>query len=154
MDNADKAFQEADDWRLSKLKDYGTEAYRPFVELLFKYQDAFVPYLRSLSRGIHSGGTALSVDQSTEVDRFVSRLFNDTANGLDELIRVLEGKDTKAITTFLKSISDKRPSLAFSTSYVAGLVIGRITKHVIAEKKLAKGTFSEDQSTPLQGQIH
>ena len=157
MENAE-TFKETEDWRLSKLKEYGQEAYRPFVELLLQYQDAFVPYLRSLSRALHSGAEGLTGERvrltSTEVDHLVSALFQDSASGVDEIIKFLEEKNVGAISTFLKSMSDKKPTLAFSTSYVVGLILGRVTKHIIAETKSAKGTRSEIQSTPLQGQIH
>jgi hypothetical protein len=156
MDNSETmTFKESGDWRLSKLKDYGKEAYRPFMELLLKYQDAFIPYLRSLSRGLYRGGEGPSVETAEypEADRFISGLFNEAAKGVDELLRVLEAKDKEAFSSFLKNMSDKKPSLAFSTSYVAGLFIGRLTRHIISENRVVKGGTT-DTHRPQEGHIH
>jgi hypothetical protein len=150
MDN-ENTFQEGEDWRVSKLKSYGREAYRPFLDLVIKYQDAFVPYLRSLIKGLNAGGASLTLetDKAQEADRFVASLFNDTAKAIDELIRLLENKDYQQVSSLFNRLSAVRPSLAFSTSYVAGLFIGRLSRHIINEKKIKRGATSEVQG-PIQ----
>lgn len=150
MDNSDMTSLE--DWRLSKVKEYGKEALLPFVDLLVKYQEALLPYLRFLSQGLHAGGDNLSAERSpSQVHAIrVAEYFLEASKGIDELIRILEKKDIDEMRRILTGLGNQRPGLAFSASYVAGLFVGRLFKHIVGEKK---GTAAEVKEPPFQSHI-
>jgi hypothetical protein len=119
---------------VDKLKEYGKQAYKPLVNVIAKYQDEFTPYLTALSKGLQGGWESLSQDKATDAEKYVANFFQEAADGIDQACRKLESKDVGALTSFLSEQADKRPSVMFSTSYMAGLFFGRIGRHIARQK--------------------
>lgn len=118
---------------VSKLKEYGKQAYRPLVDVVAKYQDEFTPYLNALAKGLQSGCETLEKEDSTPTEKYVAHLFREASEGLNEASQKLQSKDIGALSNFLNEQIDKRPSLMFSTSYVAGLFFGRLGRHLAGQ---------------------
>lgn len=119
---------------VGKLKEYGKQAYSPLVEVVHKYQDEIVPYISALARGLRGGLDSLSKENASEADRYVSQFFKEAADGLTKACEKLESKDYNALSSFITEQAEGRPSLMFGTSYVAGLFLGRLGRHLARQK--------------------
>lgn len=119
---------------ITKLKEYGKKAYGPLLTVLYKYQDEFIPYLNALSKGLQGGVDSLNQDNSSEAEKYVGQFFREAADGLRVACEKIESKDINALSNFLTEQADKRPSVMFSSSYIAGLFFGRLGRHVARNK--------------------
>lgn len=115
---------------ITKLKEYGTKAYQPLINVVFKYQDEFTPYLAALAKGLEGGKETLSREGSSEVEKYVAQFFQQAADGLNQACQKLESKDIDALRTFISDQAEQRPSVMFSTSYIAGVFFGRLGRHI------------------------
>jgi len=115
---------------VTKLKEYGLKAYKPLIDVVYKYQDEFTPYLSALAKGLEGGKESLSREGSSEAERYVAQFFQQAADGLNQACQKLESKDINALTSFLSEQAEARPSVMFSTSYIAGIFFGRLGRHV------------------------
>jgi hypothetical protein len=130
---------------VTKLKEYGKKAYMPLVEVVNKYQDEFVPYLSALAKGLQSGVETLGKEGATEPEKYVSQFFKEASDGLNKACEKLQAKDANALATFLSDQAEQRPSLMFSTSYVAGLFFGRLGRHIARQKTITNEPPAFDQ---------
>lgn len=115
---------------VTKLKEYGIKAYRPLIDVVYKYQDEFTPYLTALAKGLEGGKESLSREGSSEAEQYVAQFFQQAADGLNQACQKLESKDVNALTSFLSEQAEQRPSVMFSTSYIAGIFFGRLGRHI------------------------
>lgn len=129
----------------AKLKEYGKKAYVPLLNVVYKYQDEFTPYLDALAKGLQGGMDSLNKENATEAEKYVSRFFKEVSEGLGEACNKLKSKDVHELGSYLAEIGEKKPSIMFSTSYIAGIFIGRLARHIISRQKANKsmtGDFS------------
>lgn len=134
---------------LTKLKEYGKKAYAPLVDVVSKYQDEIVPYISALAKGLQGGVDSLNREDSSAADKYVSQFFKDAADGLNKACEKLEAKDYNALSSFLTEQAENRPSVMFGTSYVAGLFLGRLGRHLARQKtKTNEPPTFEDSSEP------
>lgn len=119
---------------VTKLKEYGKKAYAPLVDVVSRYQDDIIPYMSALAKGLQGGVETLNREGSSEAERYVSQFFKEAADGLQTACEKVSSKDVNAITSFLSEQAEKRPSVMFSTSYIAGLFLGRLGRHIIRNK--------------------
>lgn len=115
---------------VTKLKEYGKKAYVPLLKVVSKYQDEFTPYLNALTKGFQGGADSLQQENASEPERYVAQFFKEAADGFKTACEKLEAKDMNALSSFISEQADKRPSVMFSTSYIAGLFFGRLGRHV------------------------
>lgn len=115
---------------VTKLKEYGKKAYVPLLNVVYKYQDEFTPYLNALTKGFQGGVETLQKENASEPERYVAQFFKEAADGLKMACEKLESKDINALSSFISEQAVKRPSVMFSTSYIAGLFFGRLGRHV------------------------
>lgn len=118
-----------------KLKEYGKQAYGPLINVVHKYQDEFTPYLNALAKGLQGGVDALNKEGASDADKYVSQFFREASDGIREACQKVESKDVKDLTNYLTNLADKKPSIMFSTSYIAGLFFGRLGRHVLSKQK-------------------
>ena len=119
---------------VSRLKEYGKKAYGPLINVVYKYQDEFTPYLNALAKGLQGGVETLNKEGSSDAEKYVSQFFQEASNGLNEACQKLESKDAKAFSDYLSDIAERKPSIMFSTSYIAGLFFGRLGRHIARNK--------------------
>ena len=130
---------------VTKLKDYGKQAYRPLIDVVYKYQDEFTPYLRALTKGLQEGANALSKESSNGAENYVSQFFREAAEGLQLACEKLEAKNVSELHTFLNEQADKRPGVMFGTSYIAGIFFGRLGRHVMKPRPAQEPpTFNDE----------
>lgn len=123
-----------------KLKGYGKEAYKPIVSLVSKYQDEFTPYLEALSKGLQGGASALNGENGSDVEKYVSRFFTESANGINDACEKLKSKDISQFSQYITELVETRPSIMFGASYAAGIFFGRLGRHIL------QSSTNKDQS--------
>lgn len=116
--------------RGAKLKEYGKEAYGPLVNIIYKYQDEITPFFASLEKALEGAISALSDEESTEADRMIGDWISDARQSLTEGKDRIQGKDKSEIISFVEDQARQKPALAFASSYVVGLFLGRIGRHI------------------------
>lgn len=152
-ESKDQSHNLRDKLSLNTLKEYGTKAYAPLVEVVHKYQDDIIPYMSAITKGLQGGAQALSDESASAPEKMVAGWFKEASHGLKEASSKIETGNLNDIMSFIEEQAKKQPSLMFSASYVAGLFFGRIGKHIghkEAEKKseLPKNqTFSQGDGT-------
>lgn len=120
---------------VDKLKEYGKKSYAPLLNVVFKYQDEFTPYLEALAKGLRGGVDSLNQENSSEAEKYVSQLLGEAADGIGQASSKLKTKNINDLTGYLTELAERRPSLMFSTSYIAGVFFGRLSRHVINKQK-------------------
>lgn len=144
---------------VGKMKEYGKKAYAPLLNVVHKYQDEFTPYLDALSKGLQGGVDSLNNENSTEAEKYVSQFFQEASDGLGQACTKLKSKDINELSTYLSDLGERRPSIMFSTSYIAGIFFGRLARHVISKQRnktteSATETETENFSPALDQSIH
>jgi hypothetical protein len=139
-----------------RLKEYGIKAYVPLLKVVTKYQDEFTLYLSALSKGLRGGAEVLSQQGASDEERFVSSFFKEAVSGLDQATEKISGKDPHALSAYLSDFAARKPSLMFSTSYLAGIFIGRLGRHLVTKakdhpEKVQKKKHSSYENTQLTG---
>ncbi len=119
---------------ITKLKEYGMKAYGPIIDVVYKYQDEFTPYFNALIKGLQGGVERLNGEGANEAEKYVSRFFQEASQSLEGISQKLSSKDINSIKEFLQEQGRARPSIMFSSSYVAGLLFGRLGRHIIGHK--------------------
>lgn len=126
----------------SKLKDYGKKSLSPLLGLMQKYRGEFNPYFSAISKGIEGGMNVLSQENATPEERYVGEWFREASAWFGEVRTKLESKNIEDVIAYLEAESRENPGMTFSTSYLAGLFLGRIGRHM--------GRTSTTHSQPVQ----
>lgn len=121
---------------VEKLKEYGMKSYAPLLNVVFKYQDEFTPYLEALAKGLKGGVDSLNQENSSEAERYVGQMLSEAAEGINQASLKLKAKNVSELTGYLTELADRRPSLMFSTSYIAGMFFGRLARHVVTKRTI------------------
>lgn len=121
---------------IDKLKEYGKKSYTPLLNVVFKYQDEFTPYLEALAKGLKGGVDSLNAENSSEAEKYVGQMLSEAAEGINQASLKLKAKNVNELTGYLTDLADRRPSLMFSTSYIAGMFFGRLARHVVSKKTI------------------
>ncbi len=134
-----------------KLKEYGTKAYGPIIQVVTKYQDEITPYLSAVIKGLQGGVDALSQESSSAQEQVVRGWLQEATSGLEEARAKLESKDVKSLVSFIEGQANRHPSIMFSASYVAGLFLGRIGCHIGRHAKDKVSSTVNETTTSYQG---
>jgi hypothetical protein len=129
-----------------KLKDYGKESLSPFLTLLHKYQGQLNPYMKSLVIALKGGAEALQGDAPNEADKFLCQWFSDAANWVGQAEEKLKSGNTEEFVHFIEEQGRKHSGLMFSASYLTGIFLGRIGRHV-SKKHVDKNPNYQSSST-------
>ena len=164
--------QEANGPRISssKLKDYGQKSLTPILEVFHKYQSDVEPYFTALADGLQSGADALrgsdkvntvdssisSVTQnqaatSRDPKEFVAGWFSDAANWLNTAKDKMKSSDAKALIGYVEEEARKNPGFIFSASYLAGIIFGRLGRHI--GRQATKGKVSSTNEINAQTNV-
>lgn len=119
----------------SKLKDYGQKSLSPFVDLVRRYRGDIGPYISALSKGLQAACDSFEgPQQKSEPERVVSGWFREVNNWFTGAREKIETSDEKDFLRFLENEARERPAVMFSSSYIAGLLFGRMGRHMIRMK--------------------
>lgn len=117
----------------TKLKQYGKKSLAPLVDLLHKYKDQINPYMSALDKGLQGACNAFSVQgqpSSVDAERVVEGWFRDANSWFNGARDKLSTDNPKDLLNYLEEQARDKPGLMFATSYVAGLVFGRLGRHI------------------------
>lgn len=126
-----------------KLKDYGQKSLAPIIEVLHKYQGEIGPYFSAISQGLQGGADALrkplsdagagaeiEAEVSSDANRVIAEWFQDAADWLRVARQKIDEPDKEAILNYIQDEARRRPGFIFSASYMAGLLFGRLGRHI------------------------
>ncbi len=134
----------------TKLKQYGKKSLAPLVDLLHRYKDQINPYMDALDKGLQgacnsfnaskpatsttqpmsSSKPATSSPSNSAAEKVVSGWFTEAADWFKGARTKMSTEDPKDLLNYLEEEARNRPGLMFATSYVAGLVFGRLGRHI------------------------
>lgn len=140
----------------TKLKQYGKKSLAPLVDLLHRYKDQINPYMEALDKGLQGACSSFnsSADnsvnssinssistpnasrimnakpQSNEAEKVVSGWFREASDWFQGARDKMSTEDPKDLLNYLEEQAKRSPGLMFATSYVAGLVFGRLGRHI------------------------
>lgn len=119
------------------LIELGKKGMTPFTKILHKYKDEVTPFIGALKAGCDAACRELSnqENESKVASRIVYKWFQESSSMLEEAGSKLNEEDPKIFFDFIKEQSNKRPLLMFSSSYLLGLIAGRISKRQYVDKK-------------------
>lgn len=142
---------------VNKLKKYGKKSLSPLIELAHKYQDDITPYFDAISKGLQGGVDSLSrptderggdVQVNTkiiEAEKVVAGWFKEAVDGLNGARTKLSGSGPQEIMDYIETQASKHPGVMFSSSYLVGLFIGRIGRHIGYRKDQDPGSTNLTQ---------
>lgn len=125
--------------RMDELKDYGKKSLTPLIDLVSKYKTEVNPYFSALSKGLQAAAEAYKEEPETigqadaatrQAEVAIGSWFreaNDWLNGINKKIQT--GK-TNELLDYLEEQAQRHSAMMFSVSYIAGLVFGRVGRHL------------------------
>jgi hypothetical protein len=113
----------------TKLKQYGKKSLAPLVDLLHKYKDQVDPYVDAINKGLQGASNSLA-ESTSDSEKAVYGWFNDASNWFNGASDKLKTEDPKELLNYLEEQARDKPGLMFATSYVTGLVFGRLGRHM------------------------
>ena len=133
----------------TKLKQYGKKSLAPLVDLLHKYKDQINPYMSALDKGLQGACNALNTQgqpSSVEAEKVVEGWFRDANNWFNGARDKLSTDNPRDLLNYLEEQARDKPGLMFATSYVAGLVFGRLGRHIGRIKARSSSTSTSSMS--------
>lgn len=135
-----------------KYKEYGKKSLAPLIDLVHRYKGDVNPYVESIGRALAAASDSLAANQ-TEADKTVAGWFNDARNWFDGVKAKLESKSPSDLLNYLEAEAKNKPGVMFATSYMVGLVFGRLGRHAVrmksksgeGEVNVGNTEFSSDQ---------
>ena len=142
----------------NKFKEYGKKSLAPMADLAYKYKADIGPYMSAIGKGLQAAvdsfsqslaesGVDKGASQNNEAEKLVSGFFRDTQNWFNRVQQNLESKNSGDLLTFLEGQGRLRPIIMFSSSYVVGLLFGRLGRHMYRVK--SSSTDSMDMGDSL-----
>ncbi|HLW57793.1 MAG TPA: hypothetical protein VKY27_10430 [Bacteriovoracaceae bacterium] len=119
------------------LIELGRKGITPFTQILHKYRDEVNPFIEALRTGCEAACKELSTQeaQTQNASRVVCGWFREASTFLEESGSRLSESDPKVFFNYVKDQSNRHPLLMFSSSYLLGLIAGRLSKRQFVEKK-------------------
>lgn len=133
----------------SKIRTYSEKALIPFVDLLYQYREEVHPYWEALSKGMNGAVTTLTnsaQNNNSKAERIVANWFERGHAWVNNSHDKFKSVDKNTFLSFIHGEALKHPGLAFASSYFAGLIAGRLSRHSSDMKKTVEVT--EDKKTP------
>lgn len=125
----------------SKLKDYGQKSLSPFVDLIHRYKGDIGPYISALGKGLQAACDSFESTQEKSVpEKVVSGWFSEVNHWFSTARQKIDSSDEKDFLRFLENEARERPAVMFSSSYIAGLLFGRMGRHMVRLKNKSAET--------------
>ena len=129
MANNNNAFSDNES---TQVREYGKKSLAPFVNLIHQYQNDIGPYLAALSKGLQAACDSFQEsEQMPEADRVVSGWFSEINRWFLGAREKINTGDQKEFLRFLEEEAKAHPAAMFSSSYIAGLLFGRMGRHMV-----------------------
>ncbi|HXH29838.1 MAG TPA: hypothetical protein VNJ01_03395 [Bacteriovoracaceae bacterium] len=165
----------------SKLKDYGKKSLAPLIDLVSKYKGDINPYFSAIGRGLQGAVSALDGNSSSEsmnssintsssktssasssvgsevgseADQIVAGWFRDASGWFTGAQEKIASGNAKELLNYLEAEAAKSPGLMFSTSYVVGLFVGRMGRHLGRQKMTDSSSAAPFQNDSSLNDLH
>lgn len=127
-ENIQGNFPQNESGATSKLKSYGTKGMAPLLELVHNYQDEITPFIDALSRGLTAGAAALKEGEGA--NPVVSGWFSEASSAITNMRGKLSSGNAQDFIAAIEDYGRRYPGVIFSSSYLAGLFLGRVGRHI------------------------
>ena len=130
-----------------RFKDLGKKSLAPLVDLVHRYQGDITPYMSAIDVGIQGAINALRDVQGEEgstVNQSVAQWFTDAQSWFGGAKEKLASKSSTDLLNFLETEARQRPAVMFASSYVIGLVVGRLGRHLTRLHTKTSSTSSSE----------
>ena len=117
-----------------RIKDYGKKSLTPLLSLIQKYHTEIDPYFNAIVKGIEAGRQALHQENASSEEKYVGEWFNEASSWFNDVRQKLNSKNLDDVLQYLDLNARHHPGMTFSTSYLAGLFLGRIGRHLSKDK--------------------
>lgn len=138
-----------------KLSAYGKEGLAPLLNLLTRYGDDIIHYVRHVAEGLESASeslTAINTENPTTGNQDVGELncekrkltadwFKEGATWAKKLETQIKSSSSEEILEFIEREGRAHPAALFASSLIAGSIFGAVGKEAY---KLRPGAESED----------
>lgn len=114
----------------NKLKEYGKHGLAPLTQLAQKYQGELGPYLSAISKAFNAGAESLKSEEASETEKSLSRFFSEASVWFENAKEKLGNNNNNEIFSFIEDEGQKHPGMLFSASYLAGIFLGRVGRHL------------------------
>jgi hypothetical protein len=88
-----------------------------------------------------------TTSSSSEADIAVAGWFREAANWFNGAREKISSGNTKDLLNFVEAEGRRSPGLLFSSSYVAGLVLGRMGRHMGRQRAMSNASTTSTTST-------
>jgi hypothetical protein len=135
-----------------KFKEFGKKGLAPLVDLVHRYQGDITPYLSAIDVGIQGAIDALrnaEGEQAEATHQSVAQWFTEAQTWFGGAKEKLSSKSPSDLLNFLETEARQRPAVMFASSYVVGLVVGRLGRHLarLGTKVASSATASAPESS-------
>ncbi len=136
-------------------KEYGKKSLAPLIDLVHRYKGDVNPYVDAIGRALKGAADSLS-GTDTDADKTVAGWFNEAQTWFDGVKEKLESKEPSDLLNFLEAEAKSKPGVMFATSYMVGMVFGRLGRHAVRMKTQSGSnvTSSTDIGSDINNQIH
>lgn len=119
------------------LIEVGRKGISPFTQIIHKYRGEVSPFIDALRVGFEAAYQELNKEeyQQRTASRVVGNWFSEARLMLEESANKLKEDDPKVFFNYIKEQSNRHPLLMFSSSYLLGLVAGRLSKRQLVDQK-------------------
>jgi hypothetical protein len=116
--------------KLGKVKDVGRKGLGPIVDVLHRHRGDINPYIDAIGRALKAGVDSLNQQNASDADRTVSGWFGEASQWFEHLKTRFDSTSGIDLITYLEEESRRRPGFMFAISYMAGLGLGRMGRHL------------------------
>jgi hypothetical protein len=116
--------------KLGKVKDVGRKGLGPIVDVLHRHRGDINPYIDAIGRALKAGVDSLNQKNASDADRTVSGWFGEASQWFEHLKTRFDSTSGIDLITYLEEESRRRPGFMFAISYMVGLGLGRMGRHL------------------------
>lgn len=119
------------------LLELGKKGISPFTQILHKYREEVSPFIEAIKTGCEAACKELSSEeaQKKSSSKVVCGWFEEVSTFLEDSNTKLNDNDPKVFISYVKEQSTRHPLLVFSSSYLLGLIAGRLSKRQYVDNK-------------------
>ena len=109
-------------------KEYGKKSLAPLIDLVHRYKGDVNPYVDAISKGLRGAADSVAAGNS-DADKTVAGWFNEAGAWFDGVRSKLESNKPADLLNFLEAEAKNKPGVMFATSYMVGILFGRLGRH-------------------------
>lgn len=137
-----------------KLQEYGREGLAPIMDLIGRYGEEILAYVKHFETGLNEGAASLEGQGAEDEKRQVARWLKEGAKWMSKLEKKLENGDSEDLLNFIEEQGGRHPAALFASSLIAGGVVGAIGKQAYKVDERAPGVSVGQSELNENQKIH